>query len=207
MCYFKRVENTLKMCMRQLKTAEESEKTVLKQQVALLQDILAYIKQGSWTDSKKSYERIMYTLKNGVTAAAEKYETTQNCIYAGLSKAAMRVQALVGKEVLELLGSGDVEYARFLFLRNTKQLSGMLLDNVVEDLPINNSIAEISLEDCVTELKHLRVYTPWFVEKVMADKCDKDKLAYIRQLLTTKDGAYTKQQFELYRKLKNTVSG
>ena len=176
---------------------ESERKEILYKKIELLKEILAFVKKGTWARTQQGLERVMCTLREGATATAEKYNTTVNCIYVGLSKASARVEQLIGTEVLDYIDRDDVEVARFLFYKNTKQLDTIMVKSVCEMLPTECS-TDYLLKDCAEELKHLKVYTPRFINRVL-EKCDKDKLAYICKLLTTQDKVYMKQQQELYR--------
>lgn len=198
MCYFKLLENKLKQYFAEYKQATVSEEQhILQAKIKLLKEILAYIKQGSWGRTQDSVDRVMLTLREGPAVAAKKYETSLNCIYVGLSKASKKVERLIGADVLAYLDKGEVEVARFLFYKNTKQLQDILVKPVLDKLPTETE-NKYELKECAEELKHLKVYTTTFIERILS-KCDTDKLAYIGKLLRTQDKTCIRAQHEVYK--------
>lgn len=201
MNYFKKVEYMLKKYHVTEKTSEEL-KTDYKQREKLLLEIRDFIKSGVWVRTRTGYDRIMYTLREGAPAAAEKYQCSLNCIYAGLSKASKRLGSIISANVFDLIENGDVETAKYLFYRNTGKIENLLIDYILKNLPKSKAsdFGDITLTDCTEELKKMKLYTPKYINSMLS-KCDSAHLEYINMLLITKDTQYLKQQQELYKYL------
>lgn len=185
MIYFKQIEQHVRRLSREMQNTKQytaDEVKQIKRRYEALQELLTFIRQGTWISTKDGYNRVMDTLRLGITAAAEKYNCSENTIRVGLSKASAKVEALIGADVLPEILEGDVELALFRYKRNTKQLNSVLLPDAFKEFTADADVT-YALNDCKAELAYLLQYsTPRM--KRQRQNIDESKLHYLYNLLS-----------------------
>lgn len=210
MIYFKQIEQNVKRISREMQTVQQGtdEAEHLKQQYNALQELLAFIRKGTWISTTDGFNRVMDTLRYGIADAAEKYKCSENTIRVGLSKASAKVESLIGAEVLPEILNGNVDLAMFHYRRNTKQLKNVLLLDAFAS--VANETEKISavynLNDCKPELGYMLQHSTARARK-QYEALDKDKLSYLYTLLTTAETPEEEhKQLQLYNYLQNNTA-
>lgn len=207
MIYFKEVEKAIKQVYVKRQTESDPlEKANLEKQYKALQELLAYIHSGKWISTKDGLERVLDTLKDGIPKTAKKYQTTENSIRVGLSKASTKVKTKIGAEVLPMILQGDTEDALYLMRSNTQTMQDVLLPQIKEYITDQIEAAEIEnkeydLKECTSEIKFLYRYSKKRSQQQLKD-LDYSKLKYLLQLLDVESTQITEQ-----RKLYNILNG
>lgn len=205
MIYFKAIEQNVKRIARELQNTALSteERSELKQRYEALQELLNFIRKGTWISTKDGYNRVMDTLRLGIKGAADKYNCSENTIRVGLSKASAKVETLIGADVLPEITEGDVGLALYRYKRNTKQLKNVLLNDAFADMQVpvetDKLLDDYSLNDCKPELAYMMQYSIPRMQK-QRKNISEEKLAYLYTLLSEEqeeDEAVHKQQ-QLY---------
>lgn len=207
MIYFKQIEQNVKRISRELQAVQQGtdEAVHLQQQYNALQEILTFIRKGTWISTTDGFNRVMDTLRYGIADAAEKYKCSENTIRVGLSKASAKVETLIGADVLPEILNGNVDLAMFHYKRNTKQLNNVLLLDAFEIVANDTAqpTAVYNLNDCKAELGYMLQHSTTRARK-QQETLDKDKLRYLYTLLTAAENPEEEhKQLQLYNYLQN----
>lgn len=210
MIYFKQIEQNVKRISRELQAVQQGtdESVRLQQQYNALQEILTFIRKGTWISTTDGFNRVMDTLRYGIADAAEKYKCSENTIRVGLSKASAKVETLIGADVLPEILNGNVDLAMFHYKRNTKQLNNVLLLDAFET--VANETAQptdvYNLNDCKAELGYMLQHSTARAQK-QQETLDKNKLRYLYKLLTAAETPEEEhKQLQLYNYLQNNTA-
>jgi hypothetical protein len=207
MIYFKEVEKAIKQVYAKWQTESDLiEKAKAAKQYKALQELLAYIHTGKWISTKDGLERVLDTLKDGIPNTAKKYQTTENSIRVGLSKASRKVKNKIGEEVLPMILQGDTEDALYIMRSNTRSMQDVLLPQIKEYITSQIEATEIEsktydLKECTPEIKFLYRYSKQRSQQQLKD-LDFSKLNYLLQLLDVESTQKIEQ-----RKLYNILNG
>lgn len=188
MLVFREIEEAIrktKVELRNYKDVDAKRYAKATRKLEALTEILTYIKSGGWATTKKSCDRLLYAMKNGTSAAAKYFETTEDSINASLSQYSKSIRKLIGADTLELILNGDVEEGiiQFHCCSGTVTLEKLLLDNPILQIPkYCSDPMKYKIEDCKTELQFLNKYLDSRFRREL-EMCDPDKLAYLRCLI------------------------
>lgn len=207
MIYFKQIEQNVRRISCEMQNTQQytaDELKQLKRRYEALQELLTFIRQGTWISTKDGYNRVMDTLRTGIAAAAEKYNCSENTIRVGLSKASTKVESMIGADVLPEILEGDVDLALFRYKRNTKQLNSVLLSDAFKEL-VTNDNTKYALNDCKAEIAYLLQYSVPRMER-QRQNIDEAKLYYLYNLLSTEqEQDEERKQQQLYSYLCNNT--
>lgn len=188
MLVFKEIEAHIKKAKldsRNFKDVDQKRYNRAMRQLEALTEILNYIKSGEWAATRKACDRLLYTMKNGISASATHFGTSENSISASLTQYSNTIRKLIGNDTLDLIMNGDVEEGliQFRCKSGTISFEKLLIDNPVQQMPKYALGTErYNLEECATELQFLYRYLDVSFRREL-EKCDAKKLAYIRCLL------------------------
>lgn len=195
MLIFKELESAVKNTKREihtLKTAggSETEEIALQKRLDALNEVLGYIKSGEWASTKKAKERMIFTMKNGNEAAAEKYETTLSSIKVSMSQYSTTIRNIIGVDTIQLIMDGKVEegLTQFRCRTGTLTLDTLMLHRPMTVFTRDYDISQdIKLSDCRVEMEFIHKYLDSSYQRDV-ERCDKNKLAYIKHLMSTDIG-------------------
>lgn len=187
MLIFKELEDAIRKTRDEIKRVRDIPVKYEKAQRKLeaLTEILNYIKTGGWSTTNKTTERLLYVMKNGMSAAAQFYNTTEDSIAASVSQYSKRIRKLIGEDTISLILAGNVEEGlmQFRCCSGTISLDKMLLQLPITHIPKHFvDDGRLKLSDCGTEIQFIGRYLDTVFRREL-EKCDPVKLAYLRWLL------------------------
>lgn len=179
---------------------------LIKKQILLLEEILAYVDSYSWLQKKDTIERVEVLRRNNYDYKAMQEEL--GISYDVATSTVCYINSILrGKigECLELVEKGEVEDARLIFYINTNQfrLNDLIVTPINKILP-NPKESNLNIEDCVDEIRYLQRYTKAEVERQLQG-LNTIKLAYLHQLLVGNDSSKTMEKINLIKKIKERV--
>ena len=164
----------------------KEEKNLVNDQLQILNSFVKAIRSGGWSANEQFINRVLYTLRYGISASAKHFNTSENSTYVCMSKASKAIEAIVGADFVSVVLAGNLGegWVRLDNFNNTETypIKQLLISEVVEPYEkVENSGSAFTLSECTKELKFLKLCTKSrFAE--LCNKVDTDRMAYLLNL-------------------------
>ena len=185
---FKELEKDVKSLTKLINSSDsDADIDLYREQLKALKEISQYAKNGDW-QSAKAKERLLYTLRNGIEKSAKHYNCAQSSINSSLTNYSTKFKKRIGIDTVEKIMRGDVQggLMQFYFGIGKITLNNVFVDNIMEFMPKSKHKNNIRFEDCIAELKLLRICSVAYMTN-MFNRVDKSKIAHLLYLLQEND--------------------
>lgn len=203
MTFFKELETLKRSVLSAKKAAVEGtdEHQAQSYKLGVINRIIAYINDGDWA-RESARERIMYAIRQGYAAGAEKYGTSVESIKSSVYQSSEKIRSIFGYpaiDILKLLEDGRHEDAEALFeIRTNAAHCKLFPDEVMQHFPAERSIKEVDSAAFIEEVHVLRGLSVAGIESRMS-AFSADVLGVIAYILFDNDPAHIQKSVALHR--------
>nr|WP_308545712.1 hypothetical protein [uncultured Lachnoclostridium sp.] len=179
-----KLKDELELTKKRLPQHDTDGKALIVAKLNLVYEIGKYVGKYEWKGDLKDRMATYLDYNCSIKVLCDKYGITVNAAELCIHRASKTIWGKIGQSTLALIKVGSVEDARDLFyFRSGKyKIKDFVLNEVAENLPKQGKYMTLNVEECLTELNFLHVYSKNGFNRAL-QKVDKFKLSYLIYIL------------------------